>query len=185
MSILKPLCGNEPLLYENLRSFCDQDYPQFEVIFGVRDPTDPAILVVERVREEFPNLELQLIVDDHLHGQNHKASNLANMSGAAKYDLLVLADSDMRVDRGYLATVTAPLSDPGVGVVTCLYAGRPSPGVWSALGAMFINEWFLPSVLAARATTSVPLCFGIHHRPPARGAGRHRRLPHAGRRARG
>ena len=63
-TILKPLCGDEPFLYENLRSFCDQEYPQFEVIFGVRDPADPAIPVVERVREEFPDLEIRLIVDD-------------------------------------------------------------------------------------------------------------------------
>ena len=159
-TILKPLCGDEPFLYENLRSFCDQEYPQFEVIFGVRDPADPAIPVVERVREEFPDLEIRLIVDDCVHGENHKASNLANMSGAAKYDLLVVADSDMRVDRGYLATVTTPLSDPRVGVVTCLYVGRPALNVWSALGAMFINEWFLPSVLVAQATTAMPLCFG-------------------------
>jgi ceramide glucosyltransferase len=160
VSVLKPLCGDEPLLYENLRSFCDQDYPRFEVILGVRDAADPAISVVERLREEFPDLEIQLIVDDRVHGHNRKASNLANMSGAAKYDALVLADSDMRVDRGYLATVTAPLADPRVGVVTCLYAGQPAPGVWSALGAMFINEWFLPSALVARAMTAVPLCFG-------------------------
>jgi ceramide glucosyltransferase len=159
-TILKPLCGDEPFLYENLRSFCDQEYPQFEVIFGVRDPADPAIPVVERVREEFPDLEIRLIVDDCVHGHNHKVSNLANMSGAAKYDLLVVADSDMRVDRGYLATVTAPLSDPRVGVVTCLYVGRPALNAWSALGAMFINEWFLPSVLVAQATTATPLCFG-------------------------
>jgi ceramide glucosyltransferase len=148
------------LLYENLRSFCDQDYPQFEVIFGVRDPADPAIPVVEHIREEFPTLEIRLIVDDRVHGHNRKVSNLANMSAAAKYELLVVADSDMRVDPGYLTTVTAPLSDPEVGVVTCLYVGRPASGVWSALGAMFINEWFLPSVLVARAMTAVPLCFG-------------------------
>jgi ceramide glucosyltransferase len=159
-TILKPLCGDEPFLYENLRSFCDQEYPQFEIIFGVRDPADPAIPAVERVREEFPDLEIRLIVDDCVHGHNHKVSNLANMSGAAKYDLLVVADSDMRVDRGYLATVTAPLSDPRVGVVTCLYVGRPALNAWSALGAMFINEWFLPSVLVAQATTAMPLSFG-------------------------
>src|SRR5262245_41277481 len=97
VSVLKPLCGDEPLLYENLHSFCDQDYPHFEVIFGARDPADPAISIVERVRAEFPDLEIQLVVDNRTHGPNHKVSNLANMSGAAKYDLVVLADSDIRV----------------------------------------------------------------------------------------
>jgi len=160
VTLFKPLCGDEPFLYENLRSFCDQDYPRFEVVFGVRDPGDPAVAVAERVMREFPNVETRLVVDDRVHGGNYKVSNLANMSGAAKYDLVVIADSDMRVDREYLASVTAPLADPAVGVVTCLYVGRPEPGIWSTLGAMFINEWFIPSVLVAYTRNAVPSCFG-------------------------
>jgi len=160
VSVFKPLCGDEPFLYENLRSFCDQDYPRFEVVFGVRDHGEPAIAVVERLMREFPDLDLRLVVDDRLHGGNRKVSNLANMYHAAKYDLLVIADSDMRVGRDYLSVVTAPLSDPSVGIVTCLYVGRPSGGLWSTLGAMFINEWFLPSVLVAHAWRTVPFCFG-------------------------
>lgn len=160
VTVFKPLCGDEPFLYENLRSFCDQDYPHFEVVFGVRDPSDPAIAVAERVMREFPNVETRLVIDDRVHGGNYKTSNLANMSGAAKHDLVVIADSDMRVDRGYLASVTAPLADPAVGVVTCLYVGRPTPGIWSTLGAMFINEWFIPSVLVAHTRNAVLSCFG-------------------------
>jgi ceramide glucosyltransferase len=160
VTVLKPVCGDEPLLYENLRSFCDQDYPRFQVVFGVRDPGDPAIAVVERVMRDFPDLDVQLVVDGRVYGGNHKVSNLANMYPAAKYDVLVIADSDMRVGRGYLATVTAPLSDPAVGLVTCLYVGRPTSGIWSTLGAMFINEWFIPSVLVARVWNAVPVCFG-------------------------
>jgi ceramide glucosyltransferase len=160
VTVFKPLCGDEPFLYENLRSFCDQDYPRFEVVFGVRDPGDPAVAVAERVMREFPNVETRLVVDDRVHGGNYKVSNLANMSGAAKHDLVVIADSDMRVDRGYLASVTAPLADPAVGVVTCLYVGRPASGIWSTLGAMFINEWFIPSVLVAHTRNAVPSCFG-------------------------
>jgi ceramide glucosyltransferase len=160
VTVFKPLCGDEPFLYENLRSFCDQDYPRFEVVFGVRDPGDPAVAVAERVMREFPNVETRLVVDHRVHGANYKASNLANMSGAAKHDLFVIADSDMRVGRGYLASVTAPLGDPAVGVVTCLYVGTPAPGIWSALGAMFINEWFIPSVLVAHVRRAAPSCFG-------------------------
>jgi ceramide glucosyltransferase len=179
VSVLKPVCGNEPLLYENLRSFCDQDYPRFQVVFGVRDPGDPAITVVERVMREFPDLDVQLVVDDRVYGGNHKVSNLANMYHAAKYDVLVIADSDMRVGRGYLAAVTASLSDPSVGIVTCLYVGRPTSGIWSTLGAMFINEWFIPSVLVAHAWNTVPFCFGSTaalHREVLEGIGGFRTL---------
>jgi ceramide glucosyltransferase len=160
VTVLKPVCGEEPLLYENLRSFCDQDYPRFEVVFGVRDPGDPAIAVVERVMRDFPDLDLQLVVDDRVYGGNRKVSNLANIYHAAKYGVLVIADSDIRVGPGYLAAVTAPLSDLSVGVVTCLYAGRSTSGLWSTLGAMSINEWFIPSVLVAQAGSMAPFCFG-------------------------
>lgn len=160
VTILKPVCGSEPLLYENLRSFCDQDYPVFQVVFGVRDADDGAIPVIERLMRDFPERDLTLVVNDQVFGRNYKASNLANMYEAAKHDLLVIADSDMRVDSTYLGRIVAPLAEPGVGVVTCLYSGRPDGGMWSRLGAMFVNEWFIPSVLVARARKHVPYCFG-------------------------
>jgi ceramide glucosyltransferase len=160
VTVLKPLRGAEPGLYENLRSFCEQDYPVFQVVFGVRDASDPAIPVVERVMRDLPERDLALVVSDRVIGANLKISNLANMYGSAKHDRLVIADSDMRVGRDYLATVLAPLADPAVGVVTCLYRGRAAGGPWSVLGAMFINEWFLPSVLVARALAPGRFCFG-------------------------
>jgi len=160
VTVLKPLRGAEPGLYENLRSFCEQDYPVFQVVFGVRDAHDPAIALAERVMRDLPGHDLALVVNDRVIGANLKVSNLANMYGAAKHDLLVIADSDMRVDRTYLGSVVGPLLDPGVGVVTCPYAGRSVGGLWAALGAMFINEWFLPSVLVARAFRPDRFCFG-------------------------
>jgi len=160
VTVLKPLRGAEPGLYDNLRSFCEQDYPEFQVVFGVRDPQDPAIAVAERVMRDLPGRDLALVVDDRVIGTNLKVSNLANMYGAAKHDLLVIADSDMRVDRSYLGSVVGPLRDPAVGVVTCLYAGRAMGGVWAALGAMFINDWFLPSVLVARSLQPDRFCLG-------------------------
>ncbi len=160
VTVLKPVRGAEPGLYENLRSFCEQDYPVFQVIFGVRDAKDPAVPVAEQVMRDLPGRDLVLVVNERVIGANYKVSNLANMYGSAKYDLLVIADSDMRVGRSYLATVAGPLADPAVGVVTCLYSGRSAGDVWSALGAMFINEWFLPSVLVARAVQPDRFCFG-------------------------
>jgi len=160
VTILKPLRGVEPDLYDNLRSFCEQDYPLFQVVFGVREATDAAVPIVERLVRDLPGRDLTLVLDDRVVGPNYKVSNLANMCERAKYDLLVVADSDMRVDRAYLRTIVGPLADPTVGVVTCLYSGRSRSGVWSALGAMFINEWFLPSALVAHSLRGDRFCFG-------------------------
>ena len=147
VTVLKPLCGAEPGLYAHLRSFCEQDYPEFEIVYGVRETDDPACAVVERLIAEFPALPIKLVVDPQLHGSNRKVSNLINMLPYAHHEVLVMADSDAFVGRDYLGAVTAPLRDSGVGLVTCLYCGVPTPGIWSRLGAMYINEWYIPSVL--------------------------------------
>jgi ceramide glucosyltransferase len=149
VTILKPLCGAEPGLYEDLRSFCRQDYPEFQIIFGVRDAADPACAVALRLKAEFPELPIQLIINPQLHGANCKISNLINMLPYARHELLAIADSDACVGPDYLATVTAPLRDRSVGLVTCVYRGVPTVGLWSRLGAMYINEWYVPSILLA------------------------------------
>jgi len=136
VTILKPLRGNDGQLYENLRSFCLQDYRSFEVVFGVRDLHDPAVSVVEFLRHEFPGLELKLVADRRTIGTNLKVSNLANLVRHAKHDTLVVADSDMRVGPGYVRAVVGPLEDHRVGLVTCLYRGVASHGLASRLGAM-------------------------------------------------
>ena len=149
VTVLKPLCGFEPSLHKNLRSFCLQDYPQFQIIFGVRDLSDPALAVVERLVAEFPALPIEVVVDPQQHGSNRKISSLINMVARARHDVLVMADSDVFVGRDYLANVTAPLLDHKVGLVTCIYRGVPTQRIWSRLGAMYVNEWYLPSVLLA------------------------------------
>lgn len=149
VTVLKPLCGAEPGLYEHLRSFCQQDYPEFQIIFGVGEANDPAIEVAGRLRAEFPALAIDIVVDPRQHGHNRKISSLINMLKHARHDVLVMADSDAFVGRDYLASVTAPLLDQRVGLVTCLYEGAPTQLVWSRLGAMYINEWYMPSVLLA------------------------------------
>jgi len=149
VTLLKPLCGAEPGLYEHLRAFCQQDYPEYQIIFGVRDPADPACAVVERLIEEFPSLPIDVVVNPRLHGSNLKVSNLINMLARARHEFLVMADSDAFVGPDYLGIVTAPLLDPAVGLVTCTYRGVPTEGIWSRLGAMYINEWYVPSVLLA------------------------------------
>jgi ceramide glucosyltransferase len=149
VTLLKPLCGAEHGLYERLRSFCQQDYRQFQIVFGVRDPADPAIVVVRRLQQEFPALAIDVVASPQLHGSNYKISNLINMVEQARHDVLIIADSDTFVGPDYLRSVTAPLLDRTVGLVTCPYRDVPTAPVWSRLGAMYINEWYMPSVLLA------------------------------------
>lgn len=149
VTVLKPLCGNEYELYEQLCSVCAQDYPQFQLIFGLQNPSDTALPSVRRVQHQFHALDIDCVIDPTRHGVNAKVSNLINMLSRCKHDLLIIADSDIEVPPDYLARVLAPLADPRVGLVTCPYAGRARAGLWSALGALFINDWFMPSVRLA------------------------------------
>jgi ceramide glucosyltransferase len=160
VTILKPLCGAEHAIYESLRSFCEQDYPRFQIVFGVSDSNDPAIAVVRRLQREFPSKDLSIAIDGSRHGSSPKVSNLINMMARARYDYLVIADSDVQVTRAYLAKLVAPLLDPRVGIVTCSYRGWPRGGLWSLLGCLFINEWFMPSVRVAAMAGSRSFAFG-------------------------
>jgi ceramide glucosyltransferase len=160
VSVLKPLCGLEPETYECLRSFCDQDYPEFQVVFGVADPDDPVLSVVRRLQREFPQRDLRISIEPSLHGSSRKISNLINMMPQVSHDYIVLADSDVRVQRDYLGRIVAPLLDANVGIVTCPYRGVSRHGIWSFFGASFINEWFMPSVHVAARTGSPSFAFG-------------------------
>lgn len=165
VSVLKPLCGAEPGLYENLRSFVDQAYPQLQIVFGVRNPADGALPVARALIADRPQSDIALVVDPRVAGRNLKIANLTNMLPAARHDILVFADSDGHVGPDYLATVTAPLHDPAVGLVTCLYRGLPASGtlaggLWSRLGALQINFSFLPSALLGEALGTGGGCFG-------------------------
>ena len=161
LTILKPVCGLDAELYENLRSFCMQDYPDYQVVFSVAEDDDPALPVVRRLIEELPERDLDLVIDSQQIGSNRKISNIANGYNKARHDLLVIADSDMHVGPGYLRDVAGAFSEENVGAVTCLYKGRPAtPDFASRLGSAFINEWFLPSVLVAAAFQDLRYCFG-------------------------
>ena len=150
ISILKPLKGSDPQIYECLRSHYLQDYPEYEIIFGVSDPNDPAIATVKKLQSEFPANRIQLIVCPKILGANVKVSNLAQMLPFARHDHLIVDDSDIRVERSYLRRVIAPLADPTVGMVTCLYRGVAAPTLGSRLEALGISTDFCAGVLAAR-----------------------------------
>lgn len=147
VTILKPLHGEEPELAENLTSFLLQDYPaEVQVVFGVQHPADPAIAVVRDLQAAFPDRDVTLVIDGRAHGTNRKVSNLVNMAAHARHDVIVLADSDMRVPPSYLRRVVAMLGAPGVGAVTCPYHGLSIGTLWSRLTVLGIDRHFLPGI---------------------------------------
>ena len=160
VSVLKPLHGDEPGLHDNLLSFLDQDYPSVQIVFGVRSPADRAVPVARAVMAERPSADTDLVVNTGARGTNLKVANLENMLPTARHDLLVMADADMRVEPTYLAAVVAPFEDDRIGLVTCLYKGVSSGGLWSRLGTLQINYGFLPSALVGDAMGVGDGCFG-------------------------
>ena len=161
VTMLKPLHGDEPGLLDNLGSFCRQDYPgPIQVVFGVQDPNDGAIAVVGHLRKAQTTRDLDLVIETKVHGLNRKVSNLVNMAPCIRHDVVVLADSDMRVGPDYLSRVVAALEAPGVGAVTCLYYGVPVAGPWASLAALAINAHFLPGVVVGLSVGLARPCFG-------------------------
>ena len=150
VSILKPLKGTDPEIYESFRSHCCQDYSEYEIIFGVSDPDDPAVASVQQLQREFPDRALQLVVSPNKLGANVKVSNLEQMVATARYQHLLVNDSDIQVDADYLRRVMAPLADAGVGMVTCLYRGVAASTLCSRLESLGISTDFCPGVLVAR-----------------------------------
>jgi ceramide glucosyltransferase len=150
ISVLKPLKGVDPEMYESFRSQCLQDYPLHEVIFGVSDSADPAINIIKTLMSEFRPGLISWIVCPEILGTNVKASNLAQMLPQARYEYLIVNDSDIRVERDYLRRAIAPLADSRAGMVTCLYRGVAAPTLGSRLEALGISTDFIGGVLAAR-----------------------------------
>jgi ceramide glucosyltransferase len=150
VSILKPLRGTDPEMYECFRSHCLQDYLDYEIIFGVSDANDPAIELVEQLKREFPQRAIRLMVCRENLGVNTKVSNLAQMVREARYEYLIVNDSDILVEPGYLCRVLAPLTDSKVGLVTCLYRGVANSTLGSRLESLGISTDFAAGVLVAQ-----------------------------------
>ena len=149
ISILKPLKGIDPEIYESFRSHCMQDYPEYEIIFGVSDPKDPAVASVKALQQQFPDRRIEIVVSAATLGTNVKVSNLVQMLNEARYEHLIVNDSDIRVEPDYLRRVTAPLADSQVGMVTCLYRGVAGTTLGSRLESLGISTDFCAGVLAA------------------------------------
>ncbi len=160
VSILKPLRGTDPEMYECLRSHCVQDYPEYQLIFGVSLAEDPAAELVKRLQQEFPQRGIRLVVCTERLGANTKVSNLAQMLPFARHAYLIVNDSDIRVEPDYLRRVLSPLSDAKVGMVTCLYRGMAGATLGSRLEAAGISTDFAAGVLAARQLEGIRFGMG-------------------------
>jgi ceramide glucosyltransferase len=161
VSVLKPLKGLDIELYDNLVTLCRQRYAApFQLLFGVADADDPAIDVVQRLRREFPKLDIELVVDARVYGANYKVSNLHNLYRHAKHDVIILADSDIRVGPNYLARVVEPLQDRKAGLVTCIYRAINTGGLPTLVESLFVNTDFAALVMLARKIEKSSYAFG-------------------------
>jgi ceramide glucosyltransferase len=160
VSIFKPLKGAPADLYAHLVSFCRLDYPAFQLLCGVRDPQDPAIAVVQRLRRDFPERDIVLVINPEVIGSNYKVSTLHHLLHEAKYDIFVITDSDVHVEPGYLRALIPPLADPTVGLVTCLYRGETPTPFPALLESLLINTVFASLVLVASQVEETTYAFG-------------------------
>jgi ceramide glucosyltransferase len=169
VTIFKPVRGADAEAYENFASFLRQDYPEYQIIFGLREESDPAIPIIRRLIVDFPGRDIELVVSPDEFGYNAKVSNLQNMYAKAKHDVLIIADSDIRVEPDYLRRVVAPLkAQPGgkqvekqqVGMVTCLYRGTNARTFAGLLENIGVSATFGPDVCSARALQGVKFAFG-------------------------
>jgi ceramide glucosyltransferase len=159
ISILKPICGFDSNTYNNLASFCQQDYPTYQIIFGVQDKHDPSLGIIKRLKADFPDVDIQWVINNCTTGTNRKVNNLASAAVKATYDILLLADSDVRVGRDYLQQVVQPLDQPKVGVVTCMYRSLTT-GWITTLEALSTTTDFHPGVLVSTKLENTAFAMG-------------------------
>ena len=160
ISVLKPVRGLDPGAYENFASFCRQDYPEFEILFAVSDAGDPAVPVVQKLIADFPGRPIRLVVSPERLGANIKVSNLCRLEREAHHGLLVITDSDVRVEPGYLRSVAAVFRDPGVGGVTALYRGRDNLQFVAAMDCVGSSAAFCGAALVARELEGLKFMMG-------------------------
>jgi ceramide glucosyltransferase len=161
VTVLKPLHGEERALLDNLESFCRQNYPgPVQFLFGTNSAEDGALNTVEELRRLHPKADIAVVSDSRLHGSNRKVSNLLNMLPQAKHDVLVFADSDVAVDPSYLRKILGQLQQPGVALVTCVYRGRPDPGLWPRLSAMATDYQYFPGIVTGFSLGLAHPCLG-------------------------
>ena len=159
-SVLVPLCGVDFEAYENYASLCRQNYPTFQIVFGVQDRADSSIAVIRRLMADFPSVDIELVIGRDVVGHNPKINNLHNMLPYAQYDVLIIADSDVRVRPDYLETIASPLADSALGLTTCFYRAGTAPNLGARLEAVGISAEFAPGVLTADMLEGLSFALG-------------------------
>ena len=160
ISVLKPLAGDEPELERNLRSFFDLDYPRYELLFAAREAEDPALKAARKLSRQYPRVPVKILVTGEPPCPNEKVFALQAMAAAARHDLLVISDSDIRADADCLAGIVSEFSAAKTGVVTCPYRAAPGPSFWSLLEALGMNTEFWGGVLLAEMLAPMDFAVG-------------------------
>ena len=160
VTLLKPLCGMEPGLEPHLVSFFEQQYPSFEIVFGARQADDPALGVVRRVSARYPSVPVEIVITGQPWRPNAKVCSLVKMYERAAYDYLIISDSDVTVGPNYIAEVVQPLLDPNNGMVTCLYRGLPTGGLWSKLEALGMSVEMTSGAIVANLMEGMKFALG-------------------------
>jgi ceramide glucosyltransferase len=160
ISILKPIRGLDRETYANFASFCRQDYPEFEILFCAGDSSEPAIPVIQQIIQDFPERPIRLLIGSEPLGVNDKVNKLCRMVREAKHGFILVSDSDVCVEKGFLKEVAGAFRDPKVGGVTCLYRGNTDGSLGSNLEALGNSTDFAPSVLVARQLRSLDFMLG-------------------------
>jgi ceramide glucosyltransferase len=150
VSILKPVRGVDPGAYDNFASYCRLDYPEYELVFAMADPHDPVIPVIKKLQMDFPDRSIRFVTDVPRVGENNKVNSLCRLVKEARYELLAMSDSDVRVPRDYLREVVAPFADRRVGAVTCFYRCAGGGTLAADLDMLGMCMDSVPSALVAR-----------------------------------